>query len=139
MKKNRKKFNENEITEILASTGMIFPRNKIELERFEILHGDNDFGLTGNEIDPDIILERNKIKVRNIKLPDVNAISYDYRLVARKDEENCKTDMEKIIKKPNKKGDQINNDFADINPYEKHVIDGVGFDGYLLQLYFKND
>ena len=105
MKKNRKKFNENEITEILASTGMIFPRNKIEIERFEILHGDNDFGLTGNEIDPDIILERNKIKVRNIKLPDVNAISYDYRLVARKDEENCKTDMEKIIKKPNKKGD----------------------------------
>lgn len=104
MKKNRKTLNENEITEILASTGYVFPRNKVELERFEILFGENDYGLTGNEVDPNIILERNQRKPKVIKLSDVeNFISDDYKLVARKDEDICKTDVEKLIKKPNPK------------------------------------
>ena len=47
------------ITEWLASTGFLFPRNEVELERFEKLFSDVDFGLTGKEIDPDKIINGN--------------------------------------------------------------------------------
>jgi len=46
----------NKITEWLCSTGFLFPRNEVELERFNLLYEDQNPELTGTEIDPDVIL-----------------------------------------------------------------------------------
>lgn len=84
MAQSKKHITPENITEWLASTGFLFPRNEIELSRFEKLFGDIDYGLTGLEIDPTKIIkgdERPKtIQVpESIKPEDVA----EYRMVAR--------------------------------------------------------
>ena len=56
MAQNKKHITPENITEWLASTGFLLPRNEVELQRFEKLYGDIDFCLTGQEIDPEKII-----------------------------------------------------------------------------------
>lgn len=104
MAQNKKHITPENITEWLSSTGFLFPRNEVELERFEKLFSDDDFGLTGTEIDPDKIIDgtfRGKII---LKIPDSikqNEIS-PYRMAARNGNELPKHIMDKIRKNQNK-------------------------------------
>lgn len=104
MAQNNKHITPENITEWLASTGFLFPRNEIELERFEKLYGDQDFGLKGNEIDPDKIIN-NTFNVSKItKLPNdikQNEIT-PYRMAARNGNNLPKHILEKIKKNQNK-------------------------------------
>jgi hypothetical protein len=49
---------EEQLLEILASTGVFFPRNEAELARFDLLHGDIDVAIRGYEVNPVDILKR---------------------------------------------------------------------------------
>jgi hypothetical protein len=85
MAQNKKHITPENITEWLASTGFLFPRNEVELERFEKLYGEEDLGLTGKEIDPDKIINgtfREKKILRlsdDVKREEINS----YRMAAR--------------------------------------------------------
>lgn len=104
MKKRLISKNEAIITELLASTGFIFPRNIIELNRFETLHGEVDYGLTGREIDPNVILGKKQRESKSIKLSDVhNFLNDSQRLVAKKEEDSHNPNIDEIINKSRKK------------------------------------
>ena len=104
MAKDKKNITPENITEWLCSTGFLFPRNEIELERFDKLHGDTDFGLTGKEIDPDKIINgtfRNKKSFElphEVKKDDV----YPYRMAARNGSSLPKHILDKIKKNQSK-------------------------------------
>ena len=86
MAQNKKLITHENITEWLASTGFLFPRNEDELKRFEKLYGKVDFGLTGKEIDPEKIINKDFKEKKSFKLPydtKQNEIP-DYRMVASK-------------------------------------------------------
>jgi len=57
MAKNKKHITSDNVTEWLSSTGFLFPRNEIELARFEKLFGKVDEDITGEEIDPTRIIK----------------------------------------------------------------------------------
>ena len=102
--KKRSSYKEEQITEILASTGFIFPRNEVDLENFEILYEKENFDLTGQEIDPDVILNRNKSESKIITLSEVrNYMDDDLKLIARKDDDSFQEEIEKYFRKPNTK------------------------------------
>ena len=69
------------ITEWLASCGFLFPRNEVELHRFNHLHGECDESVTGEEVDPFRILKGLPYKQSANVFP-ITEIS-DYRMVAR--------------------------------------------------------
>lgn len=100
MAQNKKHITPENITEWLASTGFLFPRNEVELERFEKLYGEEDFGLTGKEIDPDKIINDTFRETKILKMPDeikkeeINP----YRMAARNGNELPKHIMDKIRK-----------------------------------------
>jgi hypothetical protein len=104
MAQNKKHITPENITEWLSSTGFLFPRNEVELERFEKLYGEDDFGLTGEEIDPDKIINdifREKKILRmseDIKKEEIN----HYRMAARNGNELPKHIMDKIKKNQSK-------------------------------------
>lgn len=56
MEANKKHITSENISEWLCSTGYLFPRNEVELARFEKLFSDTDVGVTGQEIDPQKII-----------------------------------------------------------------------------------
>jgi hypothetical protein len=100
---------ENKITEILASSGCIFPRNKTELEQFELLFGNVNFGLTGREIDPEIILSKNVEEPNVIDLAEYkHDVHEKLKLVAKTEEESTHVKIKKIHKK--QKGKDLEND-----------------------------
>ena len=104
MAQNKKHITPENITEWLSSTGFLFPRNEVELERFEKLYDDVDFGLTGKEIDPDKIINDTFRKKKILKMPDdvkKEEIS-PYRMAARNGNELKKHIMDKIKKNQNK-------------------------------------
>jgi hypothetical protein len=107
MAQNKKHITPENITEWLASTGFLFPRYEVELERFEKLYGDIDFGLTGTEIDPDKIIdgtfkEKKSLKMSDdIKKEEINP----YRMAARNGNELPKHIMDKIKKNQSKPKD----------------------------------
>ena len=104
MAQNKQHITPENLTEWLASTGFLFPRNEIELERFEKLYGDIDFNLTGKEIDPDRILNNDFNEKKAIKVPDdinQNQIN-EYKMAARNGKDLPKHIMDKIIKNQNK-------------------------------------
>jgi hypothetical protein len=107
MAQNRKNITPENITEWLASTGFLFPRNEVELERFEKLYGDIDFGLTGKEIDPDIIISGNYLEKKMLKVPnDINRDEIlSYKMVARNGNNLPKHIIDKILKNQNKSKD----------------------------------
>lgn len=100
MAQNKKYIISENLTEWLSSTGFLFPRNEVELERFEKLYGDIDFGLTGKEIDPDKIINGTFRETKSVKMPtDVKQEEINsYRMAARNG--NClpKHIMDKIKK-----------------------------------------
>jgi hypothetical protein len=104
MAQNKKHIKRENITEWLASTGFLFPRNEVELERFEKLYGDINFDLTGTEIDPDKIIDGSFNKKKELKVPDnieQNQIN-PYRMAARNGSELPSHIMDKIKKNQNK-------------------------------------
>ena len=107
MAQNKKNITPENITEWLASTGFLFPRNEVELERFEKLYGDSDFGLTGKEIDPDKIISGSYREKKTLRIPD--DIKKDeintYKMVARNGNDLPKHIMDKILKNQNKPKD----------------------------------
>lgn len=107
MAQNRKHITPENITEWLSSTGFLFPRNEVELERFEKLYSEDDFGLTGNEIDPDKIINGTFRETKIVKLPtDINQEEINsYRMVARNGNTLPKHIMDKITKNQSKPKD----------------------------------
>lgn len=107
MAQNKKHITPENITEWLSSTGFLFPRNEVELERFEKLFSDDDFGLTGTEIDPDKIINGTFREKEILKMPDsIKQIEVSpYRMVARNGNELPKHIMDKIKKNQNKSRD----------------------------------
>jgi hypothetical protein len=104
MTQNKKHITPENITEWLSSTGFLFPRNEVELDRFEKLYSEDDFGLTGTEIDPDKIINGTFRENISFQIPDSikkNEIS-PYRIAARKGNELPKHIMDKIRKNQNK-------------------------------------
>ena len=84
MAQSRKHITPDNVTEWLASTGFLFPRNEVELSRFEKLFGDIDYGLTGMEIDPAKII-RGVENPRSIVIPEAlkQEDLSEYRMVAQ--------------------------------------------------------
>lgn len=105
MAQNRKHITPDNITEWLCSTGFLFPRNEVELKRFEKIYGEIDLRLTGNELDAEaIILGKNYVS-KSIALPNElgkNNMS-EYRMVARKGSNLPSHILDKIKKNQNKK------------------------------------
>lgn len=103
MAQSKKHITPENVTEWLASTGFLFPRNEVELSRFEMLFGDEDYGLTGLEIDPAKIIRGEKsskiIQVpESIKPEDIEA----YRMVARNGSKLPEHILKKIKNNQNK-------------------------------------
>ncbi|MDL2142534.1 hypothetical protein QQY79_08390 [Flavobacterium tructae] len=84
MAQSKKHITPENVTEWLASTGFLFPRNEVELSRFETLFGDTDLGLTGLEIDPAKII-RGGGSPKSIQIPESIKPEdlTEYRMVAR--------------------------------------------------------
>lgn len=105
MAQNRKHITSDNITEWLCSTGFLFPRNEVELKRFEKIYGEVDLGLTGNELDAEAIILGKKYVPKTIALPndlDKNRVS-EYRMAARKGNSLPSHILDKIKKNQNKK------------------------------------
>ncbi|NLA16356.1 MAG: hypothetical protein GX877_07470 [Bacteroidales bacterium] len=107
MAQNKKHITPENITEWLSSTGFLFPRNEVELKRFEKLYGDVDFGLTGKEIDPDKIINGTFKETRIVKMPtDINQEEIKpYRMAARNGRSLPKHILDKIKKNQSKPKD----------------------------------
>lgn len=104
MAQNKRHITPENITEWLSSTGFLFPRNEVELERFDKLYGDVDFGLTGKEIDPDKIINGTFKEKKVQNMPDnINQDEINpYRMAARKGNNLPKHIMDKIKKNQSK-------------------------------------
>lgn len=104
MAQNKKHITPDNITEWLCSTGFLFPRNEVELARFEKIYGDTDYGLTGNEINPERIIKGLPVEKRTISLtPDVGKEDFnEYRMAARNGNALPKHIMDKIKKNQSK-------------------------------------
>ncbi len=86
MAQNNPHITADNVTEWLASTGFIFPRNELELARFETLYRDTVIDLTGCLIDPEIIVGR-KQQSRVIAFKPIARDAQEmapYRMIARK-------------------------------------------------------
>ena len=107
MAQNKKHITPENITEWLSSTGFLFPRNEVELERFEKLYSEEDFGLTGKEIDPDKIINDTFREPKIVKLStEINQEEiHPYRMVARNGSSLPKHIMDKIKKNQSKPKD----------------------------------
>ena len=84
MAQSKKHITPENVTEWLASTGFLFPRNEVELSRFETLFDNVDYGLTGLEIDPAKII-RGEESPKTIQIPESVKPEEvtEYRMVAR--------------------------------------------------------
>ncbi len=107
MAQNKKHITPENITEWLSSTGFLFPRNEVELERFEKLFGDEDFGLTGKEINPDKIINGSFRETKIAKMPtDIKLEEISpYRMAARNGNILQKHILDKIKKNQSKPKD----------------------------------
>jgi len=86
MAQNSKHITIENMSVWMASTGFLFPRDEIELARFEKLYGEEVIDLTGSLIDPEIIIGR-KPDAKIVKLnktPEAERINEFYKMVARK-------------------------------------------------------
>ncbi len=103
MEPNKKHITPDNITEWLCSTGYLFPRNELELSRFEKLYGDLNEGITGNEVDPDRIINGTTDTVI-IKMPNTEAESNfsEFKMVARNGAGIPKHILEKMKKNQDK-------------------------------------
>lgn len=104
MAQNKKHITPENITEWLSSAGFLFPRNEVELERFEKLYGEEDFGLTGKEIDPDKIINGTFRETKVVKIPiEINKEEDNpFRMAARNGSSLPQHIMDKIKKNQSK-------------------------------------
>ena len=104
MAHDKKHITPENIDEWLSSTGFLFPRNELELARFEKLYAESLEGITGKEIDPDKIIngKHDLIKIIEIK-PNVNAGEFiEYRMAARNGNNIPKHILDKMKKNQDK-------------------------------------
>jgi len=66
MAQSKTKITAENSSEWLASTGFIFPTNKVELTRFNLLFDEIDASISGNEVDPFKIIKESKRPVTYI-------------------------------------------------------------------------
>lgn len=106
-KKYNRKIDSNNLNEWLRSTGFLFPKNEIELARFNELYADFDFKLNDAVIDVKSIIEGTVCSVarvvRLIKNDDLNNDIEELKMVARKGEEVPKHIIDKMKQKHRKK------------------------------------
>ena len=104
MAQNKKHITPENVTEWLCSTGFLFPRNETELNRFEKIHGDVDYGLTGSELDPERIMKGLPYDKRTISFtPNVEKEDFtEFRMAARNGNALPKHIMDKIKKNQTK-------------------------------------
>lgn len=104
MAQNKKHITSDNITEWLCSTGFLVPRNEIELVRFDKIHGDTNYNLTGKELDPERIIKGLPFEKKIIQLlPDVAKEDFTgYRMAARNGNALPKHIMDKIKKNQSK-------------------------------------
>jgi len=86
MAKSNLHITSENITEWMASTGFLFPRTMLELERFEKLYGDVQEDLTGCQIDPEIILGRKERNPTVTLTSKIETQEVKFRMAARKGE-----------------------------------------------------
>jgi len=104
MAQNKKHITSENVTEWLCSTGFLFPRNEVELNRFDKLYDDVDLGLTGLEIDPEKIINGNYKKNTIVHVhEELNDEEINpYRMAARNGNALPKHIMDKIKKNQTK-------------------------------------
>jgi hypothetical protein len=86
MARNNQSITSENITAWMACTGFLFPRNELELACFDVLYMDTVIDLTGQLIDPEIILGRKPrpiVRITFSKPPEAFDMS-PLRMVARK-------------------------------------------------------
>jgi hypothetical protein len=98
------------IDEWLSSTGFLFPRNELELARFEKLYGESLEEITGKEIDPLKIINDKSDSTKIIPIISIiNAGEYtEYRMVARNGGNIPKHILDKMKKNQNNSADNGN-------------------------------
>lgn len=88
MATNKKEINSDNLNEWLASTGFLFPRNEIELGRFNKLYAEEEQKYNGCKINPrDIINGVFRTAKKTISLPLKQEDFTQFRMVARKGED----------------------------------------------------
>jgi hypothetical protein len=109
MAQNKKHITSDNITEWLCSTGFLVPRNETELARFDKIYGDNDYGLTDNELDPGRIIKGLSFERKNIELsPNIKPDDFStYKMAARNGNALPKHIVDKIKKNQGPKNDGI--------------------------------
>ncbi|HTA83455.1 MAG TPA: hypothetical protein VK783_10990 [Bacteroidia bacterium] len=109
MADNKKHITSETITEWLASTGFIFPRNETELNRFEKLYGKPEDSPITESINADRIIS-NIFPENTIKKININkgTTPKEFRMVARNGGNLPKHIIDKIMKNQQKAKD--NND-----------------------------
>lgn len=104
MAKSNSHITIDNMTEWMASTGFLFPRNLAELTRFRKLYDNEIDNLEGRELDPDVILgkkERGQVVALKKRSEDEGA---RFRLAARKGDPSVpKHIMDKIKKNQDKR------------------------------------
>lgn len=103
MGQSKKIVTENNFREWLASTGNLFPGNKIELARFEKLYADFEYSIDENCIDPFAIVNGG-FSPRAIKIKQQKEENTDLKMAAR----NLDKIPEHILKKIKKNQDGLN-------------------------------
>jgi hypothetical protein len=104
MAHDKKHITPENIDEWLSSTGFLFPRNELELARFEKLHAESLEEITGKEIDPDKIINEKKDSTKIIEIkPSLSAGEFtEYRMAARNGSNVPKHILDKMKKNQDK-------------------------------------
>lgn len=109
MEQNKKHITPDNITEWLCSTGYLFPRNELELSRFEKLYGDVNENISGNEVDPDRIINGiTDTVIINLAKPETEQTFTEFKMVARNGNGVPKHILDKMKKNQDKKKDNDN-------------------------------
>lgn len=108
-KKHRGKVDMNNLNEWLRSIGFLFPKNEIELARFNELYADYDFKLKDASIDVKSIIEGNLCSntrvLRIIKSEELKNEIEDLKMVARKGQDVPQHIIDKMKQKHRKNND----------------------------------
>lgn len=85
MARNKINITSENAAEWLASCGFIFPTNEKELARYNMLYGEPDPSITGEQVDPfKIIRESADNRQKNIVQDSISLPEEEYKMVARK-------------------------------------------------------
>lgn len=107
-KKYQGKIDLNNLGEWLCSTGFLFPKNEIQLARFNELYADYDFKLKDARIDVKSIIDGNVcFNTRVFRIIEEDEIKdiEELKMVARKGQEVPKHIIDKMKQKHRKSND----------------------------------